>query len=86
METADSNEPLLLGDPVQQLQQVLGPKTASDTIFWERKLQNHLFFNFFNTFAFNFRSKMNDDFNEASFKVYVLSFCEEKIGDFITFI
>ena len=40
------------------------------TIFWDRKSQNQLFFNFFSTKVSDFVSNPNDDCSQLSFEVY----------------
>ena len=42
-------------------------------IFWDRKSQNQIFFNFLVTKSSNFISNLNDDFHDASFEVYYIS-------------
>ena len=43
---------------------------AEIMVFWDRKSQNHFFFNFFITKSPNFISNLNDDCSQLSFEVY----------------
>jgi hypothetical protein len=53
-------------------------------IFWDRKSQNHFFFNFFITKSPNFISNLNDDCSQLSFEVYNVCVAQKlRISEFL---